>query len=894
MSDRRPIDFAALNAALLDRVESLLLRWLPHGVERNGRWYVGDFDGSPGESANVNMRTGQWIDNAAPEDEKGGDLISLYARLNNLSNAAAARELMEELGWRNVQTSALPPAPAPSRPAADRPAAAEARDPAPDARPGKRRSMWRPVVPVPKHVKPPAVFRTSIHDRKADQWIEQEAVRHWEYRFEGELYGYTARFERVDSKGTLQKDVVPFTWCVDESDGRGTLQWRSKVWEAPRPLYVPATLLSGDPSTVPVVIVEGEKCADAGFRLLAHEFDFVSWQGGARTWSYAAWGWIMGRTVYLWPDCDAQHERLTKAEREAGVDPKTKPLMPEHKQPGVQAMNHIGELLAAEFGCTVYICRIPKPGAVSDGWDIADAIEQGWDAEQVRSFIRSALPFKPAAPEGRTKARQADAAADASAAGDEGDSKAWRRMLLETEKGAIRPVRENVVLALDGVRDVPDRPDVPGPADLAGIFAFNEFTNDVIKTRPTPWGTGDGLMAEVDDLRLGEYLVRTHWLPSMPRGHLEEAIRLVADRHRFHPVRQWLNGLKWDGTRRLHTWLRRACLAEDEWDDADPLQQYLARVGTWYLQAMCARVLDPVRAHGQVVRGPGTKFDYMLILEGSQGLRKSTLLRTLAGEWFADTGLVLGDKDSYQQLQGVWLYEIPELDAFSKADVMKIKAYIASQEDYFRASFDRRARKYPRQLVFGGTTNEDHYLTDPTGNRRFWPVKVTRLIDIDFVAEHREQLFAEAMQRVLQGKRMYPTPEQERTLFAPQQQARAVENAIESAIGRFLYVEPATGGFNHEDGTLIKEIGLVELLGKIGIGVEKLGPGRFHEKQAAAALRRLGWEEGRSSKPPRPRVYRRPPNDVSAGAGPVPARGSDVSTRPTQGAATEGDDDCPF
>ena len=96
---RPPIDFQRLNDALLQSVEAHLQRWLPAGVERNGRWYVGDFDGSPGESANVNMATGQWIDNAAPDEDVGRDLISLYARIHNMGNAEAAHALMQELGW---------------------------------------------------------------------------------------------------------------------------------------------------------------------------------------------------------------------------------------------------------------------------------------------------------------------------------------------------------------------------------------------------------------------------------------------------------------------------------------------------------------------------------------------------------------------------------------------------------------------------------------------------------------------------------------------------------------------------------------------------------------------------------------------------------------------------
>jgi putative DNA primase/helicase len=867
-----PIDFTALAAALLQRVDSLVPEWLPAGHERNGRWYVGDFDGGAGESANVNLATGQWIDNAAPDEDKGGDLISLYARIRGLNNGQAARELMRDMGWAPLHE---PPARG-SRPsvvqASPEPPPDDGAPPA-DEEPARRpsRSKWRALVPVPRHAPAPQ-YRFGFKDKKRDVYVQLDAVRTWEYRFEGQLFGYVARFERVSSDGELVKDTVPLTWCEDTTDERGSQRWHWKSWEAPRPLYVPATLLSGDPASVPVVLVEGEKCAQAGHELLGHEFDFVSWPGGCKAWSQANWGWLMGRTVYLWPDCDAQRSRLSKDEREAGVDPSTKPLLPEHRQPGMLAMVHIGSLLVAEFGCTVYLCRIPKPGDVSDGWDIADAVAQGWNPAQVRDFIRSAALFEPPQPEARARAEAGRSTPSSASASSDEDAWAWRGKLLETEKGAIKACRENVVLALDGM-ELPDgKGHLAGIAEAIGVIAYNEFTNDVMKLRDAPWGSPAGVWDEVDELLMGEWLVRDHWLPSMPRGTLEEAVRMVAYRHRFHPVREYLGSLKWDGEKRLSTWLRRAVLEEDEWDDAEPLQRYLARAGTWFLQGMCARAMQP-----------GVKFDYMLILEGAQGLRKSTLLATLAGDYFADTGLVLGEKDSYQQLQGRWLYEFPELDAFSKADVTKIKAFIASVSDYFRASFDKRARDYPRQLVFGGSTNEDHYLTDPTGNRRFWPVRVTRPIDIDWVQQNRDQLFAEAAERVRRGARMYPTPEEELELFAPQQQQRAVENAIESAIGAWLN--------DNDEGQLITEISLVKLLGKIGIGIEKLGPGRFHEKQAAAALRRLGWHEARSSLPGRPRVYRRP---ASYNAKPPPGATA-PSNAPRQGHSTdEALDGCPF
>jgi predicted P-loop ATPase len=846
------IDFAELAAALLDRAPTLVPQWLPGGKRAGHEWICANLGGGEGRSLSVNLVTGRWADFGS--EDKGGDLISLYAAIHGLNNGPAARQLMQDLGWQRAQPVQTP-APRHARDVAavdDRPA-----PPADEASaPARRKSIWRPVVPVPAHAPEPDFKHFS---RGAPE-------RTWCYEFDGQRYGYVARFLTSDGG----KEILPHTWCTDESDRRGTSRWHWMQWEEPRPLYVPAALLSGNPGDVPVVLVEGEKCAMAGHELLGHEFDFVSWPGGSKAYAKAAWGWLMGRTVYLWPDADAKRQRLSAEERAAGVDPQSKPLLPCGKQPGVAAMVAIGSLLVADHGCTVLMCPVPAPdapGAMTDGWDIADAIQQGWDAAQVRAFIRGAHAFSPPDDAARAKARDPAAAVEAGRVEDE---RAWRVKLLTTEKGAIKACRENAVLALDGLAGEDGGPWLPGIAACAGVVAYNDFTNDVMKLRAAPWGSPAGLWEEVDELLMGEYLVREHWLPSMPRGTLEEAVRMVAYRHRYHPVRQYLQGLKWDRTRRLSTWLRRVCLEEDERDDRDPLQQYLARAGTWFLMGMCARVMTP-----------GVKFDYMLILEGAQGLRKSTLLRVLAGDWFADTGLMLGDKDSYQQLQGRWLYEFAELDSFGKAEVTKIKSFIASSADYFRASFDKRARDYPRQLVFAGTTNEDHYLTDPTGNRRFWPLRVTRLIDIDWVMEHRDQLFAEAMARLSAGARMYPTPEEERELFEPQQRQRAVENAIEVAVARWLY--------DDVNGQLASEISLVDLLGKIGIGIEKLGPGRYHEKQAAAALRRLGWTEARSSKPGRPRVYKRPLAGASGAAGGSPSKGSTQDHDQTETA-----DACPF
>lgn len=878
-----PIDFVGLASALLDRAHLLVPQWLPAGFERAGRWYVGDFDGAEGESANVNLVTGTWIDNGGTEDDRGGDLTSLYARIHGLNNGQAARELMEQLGWERSRRQDAPGSRPPEPPAT--PPSTDARtDTKAEAPRGVRRTMWRALVPVPaKTPRPDFVFK--FHDRKMDVWTECQPVRVWPYDFEGEHYGYTARFERVDSKGQTVKDVMPRTWCVDESDGRGTMQWRWKQWEQPRPLYVPATLLSADLS-LPVVIVEGEKCAQAGHELLGHEFDFVSWPGGGKAWAMAHWGWLMGRTVYLWADCDAQRLGLTKAEREAGVDPASKPLKPEHRQPGMQTMVGIGQLLVADHGCTVLICPIPAAGTVPDGWDLADAIAQGWGPEKVREFIRKAVAFVPPSDEARAKA--ADAAATPSRAGaDQGDSaKGWRSKLIEGGNGAIKPARENVVLALDGMALPDGRGWLPGIPEAASVIAYNEFTNDVVKLKATPWGTPAGVWEENDELELGNWLSREHWLPPMSRQTLEEAVVMVARRHRYHPARARFTALQgtWDGEKRAATWLARCCRSEGVLADGDPLQEYLKRVGVWLLMAICARVMTP-----------GCKFDYMLILEGGQGLGKSTLARLLGGDWFADTGLVLGDKDSYQNLQGVLVYEWGELDSLTRSEVTKVKQFISSQKDRFRASFDRRPKDYPRQVVFIGTTNESHYLSDPTGNRRFWPVRVNQFIDLDWLRENLDQLFAEALHYLAQGARFHPTQKEQRELFDPQQLERTVENALESAIRKLLYDEDQKVGISGRNWSLVDELTLADLLSALTISVDKQT--QVLTKQASAALGRMGWERGRASGKGgkvRPWVYRRPPMTTEDNLQPASPGGSQSNGSTQSQTPVGATDECPF
>lgn len=882
---RNPIDYAGLAAALLDRASTLVPQWLPWGREQAGRWYVGDFDGAEGTSANVNLRTGQWIDNGGGEDDKGGDLTSLYARIRNLSNHEAALELMEMLGWRRepqpAQRGARPheraapaePAPDEGPPADDVPAEA---DRTPAVRPLTER--WKSVLPVPKHAPQVKRFVFSFKNKHTGRWEEHEASRHWEYAFEGELFGYTARLDRINSKGEAVKDVLPLTWCEDTQDARGSQRWHWKQWAEPRPLYVPATLLSGEPERVPVVVVEGEKCAQAGLELLGHEFDFVTWPGGGKAWPLARWGWLMGRTVYLWPDADAQRVGLTRLEREEGVDPATKPIKPLAKQPGFMTMAGIGSLLMRDMGCTVFMLPMKAPGERADGWDLADAVADGWAADQVRDFIRSARPFVPPEPAVQAAAGQSTptmatpsraAARDGEAVAGADDSPyRWWAHLITSSSGAVQKVRENVVVALDG------RPDkgVPGIAECAGLIRFNEFSNIVDKARPTPWGTPAGDWEEHDELQMGDWLVREHGLPSMSRETLVEAVLVVARRHKYHPPRERMLALRgcWDKLPRLDEWLTRTCLEEDE--HPQELLDYLSLAGRFFLMALCARVMPEVRRGTQVCVGPGAKFDYMLVLESPQGWGKSTLAAVLGGPYYADTGLDVKHKDSLMNIQGVQVYEWSELESLTKQEVGDVKRFISSPVDRFRATFDKRPAKYPRQVVFVGTTNEAHYLIDTTGNRRFWPVRLQRPPDLGWLRENLEQLLAEAVHRVDAGERFYPDREEEARLFRQQQQSRVLESSLEGAIRTYLYDEKQHVPHGQGNGTLVNEVGMQDLLTRVGYSIDKQTDAVV--KKAGALMHMLGWTVKRLSpdeQGKRARVYVRPRDAMrAAGQGAAP------------------------
>lgn len=211
-----------------------------------------------------------------------------------------------------------------------------------------------------------------------------------------------------------------------------------------------------------------------------------------------------------------------------------------------------------------------------------------------------------------------------------------------------------------------------------------------------------------------------------------QAARMVAEANRFHPVREYLQAQVWDGTARITYWLSAYCGCEES--------AYTQAVGRKWLIAAVARAMCP-----------GCKVDTCLILEGEQGIMKSTALATLGGDWYTDEIEDLTSKDAAQQVSRVWLIEMGELSAMSRSEKNAVKAFISRSVDQFRPAYGRHVVTMPRQCVFAGTTNNTEYLEDETGARRFWPVWCTS-IRIDDLRRDRDQLWAEAVAAYMEGE----------------------------------------------------------------------------------------------------------------------------------------------
>lgn len=342
-----------------------------------------------------------------------------------------------------------------------------------------------------------------------------------------------------------------------------------------------------------------------------------------------------------------------------------------------------------------------------------------------------------------------------------------------------------------------------------GRLALNEFSNQLL-CDGQEW-------VDAQALELKAWLEK-HWIPSeVKTGLVHEAVEVIGRRHAMHPVREYLTGLRWDGVERLRTFFSDFC--------GSVLTRYSQAVAHCLFVSAVARILNP-----------GCKADLMIVLEGEQGCGKSRLVLTLFGrEWHSEITEAPGSTDFYQALRGRWCCEFGEMAAFGKADKNRIKQVLSQLQDTYRPSYGHHSRTFLRQNIFIGTTNNYTWNDDPTGARRFLPIRCGEAIDIEAVTAIRDQLWAEAVWRFHQGETFHDIPD-----AAAEQDARFDQDAWEERIDYWLQTKA--------------KVTVLEVMEDC-LGLKSDRQGRSEQTRIGHILRRLKWLPKQETTGDRRRFY---------------------------------------
>lgn len=316
--------------------------------------------------------------------------------------------------------------------------------------------------------------------------------------------------------------------------------------------------------------------------------------------------------------------------------------------------------------------------------------------------------------------------AETNSAASEPDN--WRRELLYTldEDGSPKGLRSlganaNTILKNDD--------------NWKGALRFNEITREIDVTRGPLLGKPKATL----HIEAANWLARSEYKLFLSSKEVGEQMLAVARQHAYDPLRDWLTSLKWDGTDRVSNFFGTYYGAE-----GDP--EHLKRISVCFLVSCAARTMEP-----------GCEVHTVPILIGIQGAGKSRSLKALGAPYFTDTGLIIGDKDSRMLIASKWIVELAELASVRNADIEKVKNFVSQAADDFRPPYGHVMESFLRRCVFVGTTNHEDVLTDWTGNRRWWPIKVTKA-DVEGIARDRDQLFAQALELYRAGEKWYLTP----------------------------------------------------------------------------------------------------------------------------------------
>ena len=338
----------------------------------------------------------------------------------------------------------------------------------------------------------------------------------------------------------------------------------------------------------------------------------------------------------------------------------------------------------------------------------------------------------------------------------------WLKLLEVDKRGFYKSTIGNIVLILENDPYLKEK------------IALNEFSHRTVIKEDLPWHKLKNIeegetWKDSDDAALRYYIEKVYDITSPTK--INDALLIVEEKNKYHPIRDYLEEIAWDGIRRIETLFIDYLGAENN--------VYTRTVTRKAMVAAVARVFVP-----------GIKFDYMLVLVGKQGIGKSHIISLLGQNWYSDSLNTVQGKEAYEQLQDAWLIEMAELSATKKAEAEAVKHFISKREDIYRVAYGKRVTKFPRQCVFFGTTNDNDFLRDKTGNRRYWPVvvginKSNKNLWTDMTQNEIDQIWAEALKLWRNGEKLFLTPDLEKEAVKVQEQ-HTEESSKEGLIREYL------------------------------------------------------------------------------------------------------------
>jgi predicted P-loop ATPase len=363
----------------------------------------------------------------------------------------------------------------------------------------------------------------------------------------------------------------------------------------------------------------------------------------------------------------------------------------------------------------------------SDGWNIAAAVREGWDAQKIVEWGQKNVRAI-AAPQTPKTEILAPSDPESDYSGGSPPQSAlvsWQDLgLAQDSKGVPHATIANASLILQLH---------PEFRNKLWLDSFRDKIYHCMHGAPRQW-------TDADTRKVCVWIQQQMNLPKMHLQLIQEAVLHAAESNARNSLTDWLDSLEWDGIERLDSWLFD-CLGVDH-------DEYTAAVARNWPVSMVARAYKP-----------GCKVDTMPVLEGPMGVRKSTFLDVLASPWYAALSTAFGDKDFLQAIQGRWLVEIPDMTGFGRREHTQILAAITTRVDVYRRSYGRHTEEHPRVTVFAATSETDEYLQDRRGRRRYWPLRCGA-IDLDALHEQRPQIFAEAVAKYRAGNTWYEMPAQ--------------------------------------------------------------------------------------------------------------------------------------